>query len=231
MTGAPPSDDDQVPSGERPKTCDASGMMVIHRLIRHTFQEAPDLVRGVRDGDLAHAEAVADHLGLLSVGVHAHHEGEDERLWPALDERAPACALHVARMKEQHREILAAVDDLKPAVATWRTSASTADAAPVLAALDRVNAAVGVHLPDEEENIVPVMEYTITEAEIDWFAEHGRKSTPKSYLWPSLGLMLAAQPDGGKQFLRQELPPPVRLLWRLVGQRQYAKYRAKLVNA
>lgn len=217
--------------GERPKTCDASGMMVIHRVIRSTYAEAPDLVRGVRDGDHAHAKSVADHLWLLSVAVRAHHEGEDERLWPAIDERAPACALHVTRMKEQHHKVLAAVADLEPAVATWRASASTTDAAPVLAALARVNAAVEVHLPDEEKNIVPVMEYTITEAEIDWFREHGRKATPKGYMWPSIGLMLSAQPDGGKHFLQQEMPPPIRLLWRLVGQRHYAKYRAKLVNA
>ena len=30
-----------------PKTCDASGMIEIHRLFRHSFDEAPGLVDGV----------------------------------------------------------------------------------------------------------------------------------------------------------------------------------------
>ena len=212
------------------KTCDASGMAMIHRLFRASYGEAPDLVRGVGDGDHRHAEAVADHLGLLSRGLHAHHEGEDQRLWPALNDRAPGCALHVARMQDQHREILARVEELDAVVPVWRSSASAADAARVVSAVAGVNAALAVHLPDEEANIVPVMEYTITKSEIAWFSEHGRKATPKGYTWANLGLILAAQPDDGRTFL-QELPPPVRLLWRWVGKRKYAQYRAALTGA
>ena len=48
------------------KTCDASGMADIHRWYRAGFAEAPNLVRGVAPGDLAHAELVATHLNLLS---------------------------------------------------------------------------------------------------------------------------------------------------------------------
>lgn len=217
--------------GARVKTCDASGMAVIHRLFRSSYGEAPDLVRGVREGDREHAGVVADHIAMISVGLHAHHEGEDQRLWPALDQRAPGCALHVSRMKDQHREILARVDELDAVLPAWRSTASGVDAARVVSALDGVNAALAVHLPDEEANIVPVMEYTITKAEVEWFSEHGRKATPKGYLWPSLGLILAAQPDGGEAFLREELPLPVRLLWRWVGRRKYSQYRATLVGA
>jgi len=229
MTENPLPTNESVPS-DRAKTCDASGMATIHRLFRASYGEAPDLVRGVREGDRRHSGAVADHLVLLSRGLHAHHEGEDQRLWPALDERAPGCALHVARMKDQHREILARVEELDSVVPEWRSSASSADAARVVSALNGVTAALAVHLPDEEANIVPVMEYTITKAEVEWFSEHGRKATPKGYTWPNLGLILAAQPDGGEKFLREELPAPVRLLWRWIGKRKYAQYRAALTR-
>ncbi len=131
-------------------------------------------------------------------------------------------------MKRQHLDILAAVDELASVLPAWRASASAADAAPVLAALALTNAALAVHLPDEEATIVPEMEYTLTRAEMEWFAEHGRKATPKGRTWPALGLILEAQPDGGEHFLRTELPPPIRWLWRLVGQRSYARYRTAL---
>ena len=225
----------ETPTGGAPtarvKTCDASGMAMIHRMFRSSYAEAPTLVQGVRDADRAHAATVADHLELMSGMLHTHHEGEDARLWPALDERAPGCVLHVDRMKRQHLDILAAVDELASVLPAWRSSASAADAAPVLAALERTNAALAVHLPDEEESIVPEMEYTLTQAEMQWFAEHGRKATPRNRTWPTLGLILDAQPDGGERFLRTELPPPIRWLWRLVGQRSYARYRAALAGA
>ncbi|QIG38624.1 hemerythrin domain-containing protein [Microbacterium sp. 4R-513] len=218
------------PSGDVPKakTCDASGMAEIHRMYKAGFGEAPRLVRGVAQGDTAHAEVVAGQLDLLSAALHAHHEGEDERLWAPLAERAPACAVHVERMKQHHAELLVHLNAMDAALPAWRRSAGTMDAAPLLAALDGVNGALAVHLPDEETNIVPVMETVITQPEVEWFSEHGRKATPKGQTWNSLGLILESQPDGGDQWMRKNLPGPVRLLWRWVGKPKYAKHRAAL---
>lgn len=222
-TPLPPSGD--VPA---PKTCDASGMIDIHRMFRRGFGEGPALVRLVADGDTDHAAAVATQLETLSLALHAHHEGEDARLWDALDERAPSCAVHVERMKAQHAELLQHLRALDGSLPAWRASAGRADAEPVLAALQGVNAAIAVHLPDEEANIVPVMEHTITEAEVQWFSEHGRRSIPKGQTWQQLGEILASQPDGGDQWLHTHMPAPARLAWRWIGRSKYAQHRARL---
>lgn len=224
------------PSGERPepgtvKTCDASGMAEIHRMFRAGFAEAPNLVTRVRSGDSSHAQAVADHLQLLSHGLHTHHQGEDERLWSTLDERAPACAAHVERMKHQHARMLVHLNSLDGAVAAWRATAVPADAAPVLDALRGVNAALDEHLGDEEANIVPVMETTLSPAEAEWFGKHARKATPKGQTWNQLGAILAAQPDGGAQWMHDHLPAPVRVLWRWVGKRKYEEQRAAVLGS
>lgn len=223
-TPLPPSGD--LPSG--PKTCDASGMIEIHRMFRRGFGEGPDLVRAVSEEDVSHAAAVATQLETLSIGLHAHHEAEDERLWDALDERAPSCTDHVARMKAQHAELLVHLMELDAVLPAWRESGSSTDAPPVLDALRGINEAIAVHLPDEETNIVPVMEYTITQPEVEWFAEHGRKSVPKGQTWQQLGEILASQPDGGDEWLHKHMPAPGRLAWRLIGRRAYAKHRAAL---
>ncbi|TFV95419.1 hemerythrin domain-containing protein [Orlajensenia leifsoniae] len=209
-------------------TCDASGMEEIHRMFRAGFGEGPDLVAAVSPGDVAHAGVVADHLTLLSTGLHAHHEGEDAALWSKLEERAPACAAHVARMKSQHAEMLIYLEALDEALPAWRSSASMTDAAPVRGALDGVNAALAVHLGDEEANIVPVMETTLTQEEVDWFGEHGRRATPKGAMFLQLGAILAAQPDGGDEWQHKHLPAPVRVIWRVVGKRKYLANRAAL---
>ena len=203
-------------------------MIEIHRMFRAGFGEGPALIASVADGDSAHADVVGDHLSMLSVGLHAHHEFEDENLWDTLDQRAPACVLHVARMKEQHAEMLVHLTALDRALPPWRESGRTADAVSVAAALAGINAALTVHLPDEEEHIVPVMEQVITQREVDAASEHGRRATPKGKTFAQLGAILAAQPDGGEEWQRKHLPLPVRLVWRLVGRSRYEASRSAL---
>lgn len=225
----PSSGDAAVPRGE--KTCDARGMAEIHRLFKAGFGEGAALVNGVAEADAAHADVVGDHLAMLSTSLHAHHEGEDARLWGPLEQRAPACAMHVERMKAHHAELLVHLVALDAALPAWRVSGRTADAASVLGALDGVNAALAVHLPDEEANIVPVMERTLTQAEVDWFGEHGRKATPKGKTFEQLGAILAAQPDGGDEWMHEHLPAPVRVIWRAFGRRAYERNRRALVGS
>ncbi len=212
------------------KTCDASGMAEIHRFFRAGFGEGAALVAGVTEGDAAHADRVGDHLTMLSIGLHAHHEGEDTMLWDRLESRAPACAVHVTRMKEQHAVMLTHLQALDAGLPAWRASGRAADAASLSSALAGINSALAVHLPDEEANIVPVMETTLTQKEVEWFGEHGRNATPKGKTMIQLGAILAAQPDGGTEWQHKHLPGPVRLIWRAVGARKYARYRAALVN-
>lgn len=226
-----PSSGDQPGGGPGAKTCDARGMVEIHRMYRASFGEAAALVGGVAEGDVAHADVVGDHLSMLSVSLHAHHEFEDEHLWDTLETRAPACGGHVERMKEQHAEMLVHLKELDAALPAWRASGRATDAAGVLAALEGINAALTVHLPDEEQHIVPVMERVLTQKEVDAASVHGRRATPKGKTWAQLGAILAAQPDGGRAWQHEHLPAPFRLVWRLVGRRDYERNRAELVGA
>lgn len=212
----------------RARTCDASGMIEIHRMYRRGFGEGPALVASVAEGDARQADVVGDHLSMLSASLHGHHEFEDARLWDTLDGRIPACALHVDRMKQQHAAMLVHLSELDQALPVWRSSGSAVDAAAVTAALDGINAALAVHLPDEEQHIVPVMEQVLTQREVDEAGKHGRRVTPKGKTWQQLGAILAAQPDGGDEWLRKHLPAPARLAWRLVGRSRYEASRAAL---
>lgn len=197
-------------------------------MFRAGFGEGPDLVAAVRDGDTAHADAVGDHLAMLSTVLHSHHEFEDDNFWDKVGTRAPACVLHVDRMRRQHAEMLVHLNALDAALPAWRSSGSKFDAEPVLDALHTMSAALAEHLPDEESTIVPVMEQVLAQGEIDAAAGHGRKHTPKGKTFPLLGAIMAAQPGGGEEWLRRNLPAPVRLLWRLVGRRQYEASRAAI---
>ncbi|UWE13327.1 hemerythrin domain-containing protein [Actinacidiphila bryophytorum] len=216
------------PAFAGPKTCDASAMVEIHRALRRSFDEATALVDGVAEGDTKHAAAVATQLHLISAALHAHHEGEDARLWGTVSERAPACVLHVDRMKRQHAGMLVHLEKLDQALPAWRATAAKDAAEPVRAAVGGVSAAMAEHFPDEEATIVPAMEHVLTPREEKWFAKHGRAATPKGQLWHMLGAILAAQPDGGDAWLKKNMPGPVALIWRWIGAPRYARFRAAL---
>lgn len=210
--------------------CDASGMAEIHRFFKKSFGEGSQLVEQVTDGDASHAERVGAHLDMVAQSLHGHHEFEDQNFWDPLVQRAPGCALHVGRMKDQHATMLVHLTALDLALPAWRRSGLTADAQSVLDALVGINAALAVHLPDEESSVVPVMEEVLEQQEMDAASAHGRKITPKGSTWPMLGHILAAQPDGDA-WLRKHMPAPFRWLWHGVGRRRYDDYRRDLVSS
>jgi len=228
MSTSPPANGGAAAT-EPEKLCDASGMAMIHRYFRAGFAEGPALVRSVAAGDAGHAAIVATELSTLSSGLHAHHDGEELRLWGALEERAPGCALHVGRMRTQHQRIAESLAELDAVLGAWSGSGTANDADAVLDSLDGVNDALAAHFGDEEQHIVPVMETVITPKEVQWFSDHGRKATPKGQSWNVLGAIMAAQPDAGKAFLH-EMPAPFRLVWRLFGRSRYAAHRAALTG-
>ncbi len=222
------SSSDPAP-GPIAKTCDASGMAEIHRYFRAGFGEAPALVRGVRAGDARHTEAVARQLEVLSLALHAHHEGEDQRLWSALEQRAPACALHVERMKTQHQAMLAPLRDLDAALPAWRASATRCERrgrarVPSTASMRHWRSTSATRRRTSCRSWRPCSPRQRSTGSPSTAA----RPPPRGRPGPSLGAIMAAQPDGGAAFAKQNLPAPVRLLWRVVGRRKYDAHRAAL---
>lgn len=207
--------------------CDTSDMLTIHALFRRAFTDAPALVRGVGDGNLDRARIVLTHVREIAAALHHHHESEDLLLWDTLEQRAPACALHVGRMRGQHATmaaLLAALDETLPA---WELTASAEARAAVADALEAVRDALLTHLGDEEGAILPTAATVMSQRE--WGALHARgmAAVPKSRLFLQLGWILeVVPPDERAGWLATNLPAPARLMWKAFGRRQFDRHRA-----
>jgi hemerythrin-like domain-containing protein len=200
-------------------------MLMIHTVLRATLRDAVRLVRGVADGDRERASVIADHVLEVAGGLHNHHHGEDLLLWDRLEERAPSCADHVGQMREQHTRIaerLAVAEEIAPA---WRESATAADRDRLAAALDATVQVFEAHTGQEETDILPIAGTVFTQPEWDELGEHGRKSIPRERMMIQLGTILDSSGPYREVFWK-ELPPPVRLLYRLFGKRQYERHKA-----
>ncbi|WP_456787863.1 hemerythrin domain-containing protein [Cellulomonas sp. P5_C5] len=209
--------------------CDTSDMLTIHALFRRAFTDAPVLVRGVADGDTARMLPVADHVREVAAALHHHHEGEDLLLWDTLEQRAPACALHVGLMRSQHAATAEQLERLGGLMDAWEEHAGADERDAVAALLDEVRDTLLAHLGQEETQILPTASTVMSQREWSLLHEHGMASIPKERMLLQLGWILEVVPaDERAGWLRTNLPVPARVLWRLVGRRQFAAHRARV---
>ncbi|WP_217614993.1 hemerythrin domain-containing protein [Cellulomonas sp. GbtcB1] len=209
--------------------CDTSDLLHIHALFRRAFGDAPGLVRGVPDGDVARMRVVAAHVREVATGLHHHHEGEDLLLWDRLEQRSPACALHVGLMRAQHADVAGLLRDLDAALPAWEAGAAAGARDEVARVLEELQALLVLHLGQEEDRILPTASSVLSQREWDHLHEHGMASVPRSRMLLQLGWILDAVPEPERAgWLRTNLPAPARLLWRTVGRRRFAAHRAQV---
>ena len=216
-----------VPPG--PVLCTGTAAMRrIHRVFLWAYDEAPGLVRSAAPGDTARAAYVGEVLGNFDKLLHIHHEGEDELMYPQLAERAPACALHVEQMLEQHRQVTRRLQVIEPLRLRWMETAD-AEAGQELAGLYAdLSEVLNVHLRREVTEVMPAVDRVMTDKEIDALGQHGIEQFDKKFLVGYLGMVLATNPPADRKELFKEIPLPVRLAYRLVGRRLYRRQYATL---
>lgn len=212
-------------SVERPYTHE---MVIVHRVFRREAALLPRLVRAVPIGDTVRAVRIADHVQEYVGGLHHHHSIEDELIWPLLRDRAPVSDDLVSRMEWQHQRIdetLAALGEVLPG---WQQSAD-ADSGEALAnGLDDHHNVLLDHLGDEEKLILPMIADCLTVAEWDLVGARGLERIPKNKLMLALGAILEDATEQEQQYFLGKVPAVGRVLWRLVGKRQYAARRREL---
>jgi hemerythrin-like domain-containing protein len=208
--------------------CDVSDMLVVHGLLRHVYGEAPQLVADVTDNNPARARIVADHLSFLNGFLHNHHRSEDLLIWDELSSRSPGCTIHVELMKRQHHAVGEVLASLEPRLEAWRSSGSRADAAQVTELLQELSDSLFSHLGQEEDKILPEIASTWTQAEWDRVGKHAMKGLATKDLMVIIGLAFESLPPVTREESMRNAPTPLRIMYRLYGQRRYNAYRRRL---
>ncbi|MEU2088485.1 hemerythrin domain-containing protein [Nocardia beijingensis] len=209
---------------DRPDTYD---MVVVHNTFRRHFRALPDLVTAVAAGDVDRAGRLVEFLDELGNGLHQHHTGEDELMWPLLLERAPADAALVLRMEEQHERIAELTERAHREAAEFAAAADPSARDRLAATLTALAVALDEHMAEEERHVLPVVENVMTATEWQALGERGREHMPKDRQLVFLGFILQGVSDTDRRKFLAEMPLPARLAWRLLGRRAFAKeYRA-----
>ncbi|KLN34327.1 hypothetical protein FB00_13005 [Cellulosimicrobium funkei] len=217
-----------LPPGQNPG-CDTSGMLLVHRIFRWLYRELPELVREVRPGDTARSAVVGRYAHLDFFALHMHHETEDLVLWDRLEVRAPACALHVGRMRAQHAEVAVHLARIEPQLEPWVATADPRLRDALAADVEGLRDVLSAHLGQEEGDILPVAADVMSQQEWDFMEEHTRatllahrKELGKDVMALQLGLLVASVPEADREdWFRANVPAPVRVLYLLLLKRRY----------
>jgi Hemerythrin HHE cation binding domain len=199
-------------------------MYVIHRVFRREFTALPGLIRKAPASDAARAKIVGEHLRLVLGGLHMHHTGEDEVLWPRLLERAAPSTNLVETMQSQHERVDVYAGQVGPLLDDWIATGSPVRGEQLARLLEDFAAALFEHLDLEEREVLPLITRHITVAEWNSLGAHGRGAMPARQLPVLFGSILEDADDHERAMMLATLPLPVRLLMTTVGGGQYRRY-------
>ncbi|ADX72274.1 hemerythrin domain-containing protein [Pseudarthrobacter phenanthrenivorans] len=205
-----------------------AAMRRIHRFFLWAYDEAPGLVRSVQPGDTKRAAYVGEVLGNFDKVLHVHHEGEDLLMYPQLEQRAPACALHVAQMLEQHRQVTQRLESIEPVRLRWMETADAEAGNELAERYADLSGVLNVHLRREVTEVMPVVDRVMDQKEMEGVGQHGIEQFDKKFMVAYLGMVLATNPPQDRKELFKEIPLPVRLAYRLVGRGMYRRQYATL---
>src|SRR4051812_226626 len=93
-------------SGDVPSDagCDPQDLVFVHDAFRRLYAVMPAGIRATAP-DRRRVQSVAEAIGLVNDALHHHHVLEDDLFWDRLEQRRPACTVHVELMKLHHAQV------------------------------------------------------------------------------------------------------------------------------
>ncbi len=192
---------------------DTSDMIAIHDTIRRAIRDAPGQIMAVSDGDTERARRIADYLSEVFWLLRVHHEGEDELLYPLLEERLPQHKELFSRMEAQHASVSTGVEQATRATERFGASGSAAEGREAADACESLLAPISEHLLDEEINVLKLASRVISPPEWAALPFHALSQYRGDRVWLPFGLALEPMNDEMRGNLLSQLPPPVLAMW------------------
>ena len=191
---------------------DVSDMYAVHKALLGALDEVPRSVAQAGD-DRGHVEVVGSFIENVIEFLHVHHSGEDELLYPVLEERCPESRAELERVDGQHKLLYAPMDAGRSAVAAWRREPSSGHAQEVIAAAASIAEALRPHLAEEEAVVLPLVAKWVSPEQWDQQAGHNMMSFRADKPWLMLGLVREQLDQGHRDGMLAAMPPEMRTMW------------------
>ncbi len=193
-------------------TTEVGDMFAVHQAITTALDDAPTLVGNAGD-DVERAQVVGSFYENVLEFLHGHHEGEDELLYPLLEERCPNEKDMLERIDAQHALLNGPMQEAREAIAEWRAAPSTEGAAKVMRLLEEIDETLRPHLGEEETFVLPVATAWVSPEEWGQLPAHAMQTFQGDKPWLALGLIREQLTSDQRDRMLSGMPPPVQTLW------------------
>jgi iron-sulfur cluster repair protein YtfE (RIC family) len=207
---------------------DMTEMFAIHDALRHEFARLPLTVKAAADADADRAGVVGGHVLLMTSMLHAHHEGEDELVWPLLEERSPESEGLVEQMVSQHESMVALMATAREQAAAWIANPAVQERAALHTTLIQLEKVLLHHLAVEEQEVVPLISRDLTQEEFAAVGAHSRASMSPEELAVGLGFILQDTSAERGEAILAGMPPEARAGFEQFGRPAFEAYAARL---
>ena len=191
---------------------DVSDMYAVHRALLEALDAAPGYVANT-GSDLEYLEVIGSFNENVIEFLHVHHGGEDELIYPMLEERCAESRSELERIDNQHKSLYAPMDEGRSSNATWRAAPSADSAQAVIEAMASIAEALRPHLAEEETVVLPIATKWITPEEWGKLAGHSMMSFGADKPWLAMGLVREQLDQAQRDGMLAGMPPQMRTMW------------------
>jgi iron-sulfur cluster repair protein YtfE (RIC family) len=199
---------------------DVSELIAVHGVFRDTLGAAPELVGGVAPGDSERLAQVANYYDNILFFLEAHHDGEEEIVFPALRDRCRDQQALLDRLDAEHKEAIALLATAQGSLAAWAGADSAAGEA-VVNDLGALRTQLVTHLDREETDALPLCEENLSAEEWGSLAGHGMANYQGDKIWLILGLIRERMTEVQRARMLEHMPPPAVDMWTSFGERAF----------
>jgi hypothetical protein len=210
---------------------DVTDMYAVHGVFRDTLGAAPRLVGDIAPGDAARVDQIANYYDNILYFLEAHHDGEEEIIFPRLRERCPDDASLLDKFEDEHKQALVLLEDARRSLAGWPGAEGDTAAAQTAVAesLEALRAQLVQHLDAEEARALPLCAENILAEEWGQLPGHALAGYRGDKVWLILGLIRQRMTQAQRDAMLEHMPPPPRDMWINFGENAFNELSAQVV--
>jgi hemerythrin-like domain-containing protein len=191
---------------------DVSDMFAAHKALTGALDAAPAYV--AKAGlDAERVEVIGSFYANVIEFLHAHHTGEDELIYPLLEQRCAGSRSELERIDEQHKLLYAPMEAGRAALTAWRAAPSTDNADTVLDAIASIAEPLRSHLVEEETVMLPIATKWMSAEEWARMPGHSMMIFRGDKPWLPLGLVREQFNQEQRDAMLAGMPPEMRTAW------------------
>ena len=191
---------------------ETSDMIAVHEALTGALEAAPSLVGGAGDAS-DRVEVIGSYYENVLEFLHVHHIGEDELIYPVIEERYTEQRAVLEQIDAQHSLLNEPMSKARAAIAEWRADPSVQGGQAVVDIIGTIDQTLRPHLAEEEATVLPIASAWMSPEEWSQLPGHALRSFSTDKPWLALGLIRERFTPEQRDQMLGGMPPELQSLW------------------